>query len=338
MMTKTLTLLGIETSCDDTAAAVVTGGKHILSSIVSSQNDIHRKYGGVVPELASRKHIEAINIVIGEALSQAGISLDKVDVVSVTNRPGLIGSLLVGVGAAKAISYARKIPLVAVNHLKAHLFSNLLAHPEMDGDFIGLIVSGGHSSIYQVDPEFNIIQLGHTLDDAAGEAFDKIARYLNLGYPGGPVIDKLSKKGDENFIDFPRPMWDSGDFNFSFSGLKTALIYLTKKNKDLVTAKNIPSLAASFQQAIVDVLVEKTVRAAKEKQIGQIAVSGGVAANTRLRQDFEKRCKKEKLKLYIPPLSLCMDNAAMVGCLGYYEYLKGNINGLDLDVYSRSEV
>ncbi|MDD3777711.1 MAG: tRNA (adenosine(37)-N6)-threonylcarbamoyltransferase complex transferase subunit TsaD [Actinomycetota bacterium] len=338
MMTKTLTLLGIETSCDDTAAAVVTGGKHILSSIVSSQNDIHRKYGGVVPELASRKHIEAINIVIGEALSQAGISLDKVDVVSVTNRPGLIGSLLVGVGAAKAISYARKIPLVAVNHLKAHLFSNLLAHPEMDGDFIGLIVSGGHSSIYQVDPEFNIIQLGHTLDDAAGEAFDKIARYLNLGYPGGPVIDKLSKKGDENFIDFPRPMWDSGDFNFSFSGLKTALIYLTKKNKDLVTAKNIPSLAASFQQAIVDVLVEKTVRAAKEKQIGQIAVSGGVAANARLRQDFEKRCKKEKLKLYIPPLSLCMDNAAMVGCLGYYEYLKGNINGLDLDVYSRSEV
>lgn len=338
MMTKTLTLLGIETSCDDTAAAVVTGGKHILSSIVSSQNDIHRKYGGVVPELASRKHIEAINIVIGEALSQAGISLDKVDVVSVTNRPGLIGSLLVGVGAAKAISYARKIPLVAVNHLKAHLFSNLLAHPEMDGDFIGLIVSGGHSSIYQVDPEFNIIQLGHTLDDAAGEAFDKIARYLNLGYPGGPVIDKLSKKGDENFIDFPRPMWDSGDFNFSFSGLKTALIYLTKKNKDLVTAKNIPSLAASFQQAIVDVLVEKTVRAAKEKQIGQIAVSGGVAANARLRQDFEKRCKKEKLKLYIPPLSLCMDNAAMVGCLGYYEYLKGNISGLDLDVYSRSEV
>ncbi|MGM0368776.1 MAG: tRNA (adenosine(37)-N6)-threonylcarbamoyltransferase complex transferase subunit TsaD, partial [Actinomycetota bacterium] len=209
-------ILGIETSCDDTAAAVVKGGRSILSNIVSSQNEIHKKYGGVVPEVASRRHIEVIDIVIKEALAEAGVTIEDIDAVSVTSRPGLIGSLLVGVGAAKAISFATGIPLIAINHLKAHLYSNMLASPGIGGDFIGLIVSGGHTSLYRVDKDWAISEIGHTVDDAAGEAFDKIARFLNLGYPGGPIIDKLSKKGDPDFIDFPRPMIDSGNYNFSF--------------------------------------------------------------------------------------------------------------------------
>lgn len=338
MKTRQLTILGIETSCDDTAAAVVKDGRHILSSIVSSQNDIHRRYGGVVPEIASRKHIQMINIVIEEALREAKTAMEEIGLISVTNRPGLIGSLLVGVGAAKAISYACNIPMIAVNHLKAHLFSNLLANPEIEGNFIGLIVSGGHSSIYHVDGQFHITELGHTVDDAAGEAFDKIARYLGMGYPGGPIIDRISREGDEDLIDFPRPMWDSKDFNFSFSGLKTALIYLTRKNKDLTHKSNLPGLAASFQKAIVDVLVEKSIRAARHKGLDRIAISGGVAANSRLREEFIRRCREENISVFIPPLKLCMDNAAMVGCLGYYEYLGGKESSLDVDVYSRSDL
>ncbi len=338
MKNSNIKILGIETSCDDTAAAVVGDGKEVLSNIVSSQNEIHRKYGGVVPEIASRKHIEVIQVVIEEALKKAGLGLDSIHAVSVTNRPGLIGSLLVGAGAAKAISYAKNIPLIGINHLKAHLYSNLLDNPDIGGDFIGLIVSGGHTSLYQVDSGFNITGLGHTVDDAAGEAFDKIARYLGLGYPGGPVIDKLSSKGDEKFIDFPRPMIDSGDYNFSFSGLKTALIYATRRNPVIASKENMANLAASFQKAIVDVLVEKTVRAAKDTGMKSILISGGVAANSRLREQFRQRCSIEKIGLYIPPLWLCMDNAAMVACLGYYEYLSGERSSMSLDVYSHSDI
>ncbi len=338
MKDKGIHILGIETSCDDTAAAVVRDGKQVLSNVVSSQNDIHRKYGGVVPEIASRKHIEVIGVVIQEALNRAKMGLDAVDAVSVTHRPGLIGSLLVGVGAAKAISYTKGIPLIGTNHLKAHIYSNLLINPHITGHCIGLIVSGGHSSIYHVDGQLQIRALGHTVDDAAGEAFDKIARYLGLGYPGGPIIDKLSASGDEQFIEFPRPMMDSGDYNFSFSGLKTALIYATKKNPQITSEKNMASLAASFQESIVDVLVHKTVKACKDYGINTILVSGGVAANSRLRQRFEQTCEKEGIALWIPPLWLCMDNAAMVACLGYYEFKAGKRCTLDMDVSSRSDI
>lgn len=335
---KDIFILGIETSCDDTCAAVVKNGSVVLSSIVSSQDEIHSKYGGVVPEIASRKHIEVIDIVINEAIQKAGIDFNRINAVSVTNRPGLIGSLLVGVGAAKAVSYSATIPLVAVNHLEAHLYSNILENPGMEGGFIGLIVSGGHSSLYFVDNKWNIKEVGHTVDDAAGEALDKIARYLGLGYPGGPIIDMLSRKGDPSFIDFPKPMMDSGDFNFSFSGLKTSLIYRTKKDRTLMSEKNIPDLAASFQRSIVEVLTEKTLKAGRRFGVKKILVSGGVAANSELRREFLRKGEEKDIKIYIPPLHLCMDNAAMVGCLGYHRYINGRFDDLKVDVYSRSDI
>ena len=334
-------ILGIETSCDDTCAAVVKNGKEILSSIISSQNEIHEKYGGVVPEIASRKHIEMIDIVIKEALLKAGVSSEEINIIAVTNRPGLLGSLLAGVGAAKAFSYYNQVPLIAVNHLKAHIFANILSYNDISFDlpckYVSLIVSGGHSSIYIVDENLTMTEIGHTVDDAVGEAFDKIARYLGLGYPGGPAIDKISKNADPHFIEFTRPMMDSGDFNFSFSGIKTALIYRTKKFPELMSEKNIPDLSASFQAAAVDVLVQKTIKACKKFKLDKILVSGGVAANSRLREEFAISAAKNDIKIYIPPVSLCMDNAAMVASLGYFEFKKGNLSGLDIDVYSRTD-
>ncbi len=335
---KEVFMLGIETSCDDTCAAVVKNGTAVLSNVVSSQDEIHKKYGGVVPEIASRKHIEVIDIVINEAMEKSGVDFGSINAVSVTNRPGLIGSLLVGVGAAKAISYSKNIPLVAVNHLEAHIYSNILENQNISGGFIGLIVSGGHSSLFFVDESWNIKEIGHTVDDAAGEAYDKIARYMGLGYPGGPIIDRISEKGDPYFIDFPKPMIDSGDFNFSFSGLKTSLIYRTKKDKRLLLKENIPSLAASFQNSIVEVLTKKTIKAGKEFGVEKILISGGVAANRRLRKEFEKKGRENNIKIFIPPVYLCMDNAAMVACLGYYKYLDEKFDNLDVDVYSRSGI
>jgi N6-L-threonylcarbamoyladenine synthase len=335
---KNIYILGIETSCDDTCAAVVWNGERILSNVITSQNEIHAKYGGVVPELASRRHIEVIDLIIKEAIARSEVSIDRINAVSVTNRPGLVGSLLVGVGAAKAISYAKSIPLIAVNHLKAHLYSNILDNPGMGGGFIGLIVSGGHSSLYLVDRNWNIMRLGQTVDDAAGEAFDKIARFLNLGYPGGPIIDKLSKDGDPTRIVFPKPMLESKDLNFSFSGLKTALIYKMKKEPSIITKENIKNLVAGFQESIVEVLVEKTINAAKKFKYKKILVSGGVAANSRLREYFQQRTAEEAIDLFIPPISLCMDNAAMVACIGYYEYVAGDFSKLDVDVYSKSDI
>jgi len=335
---KDVYILGIETSCDDTCSSVVKNGSVILSNIVSSQDEIHKKYGGIVPEIASRKHIEVIDIVIKEALEKSGIGLDSIDAVSVTNRPGLIGSLLVGAAAAKAISYARGIPLMAANHLEAHIYSNILENHDISGGFIALIVSGGHTSLYFVDRDWNIEEIGHTVDDAAGEAYDKIARYLGLGYPGGPVIDRLSKKGNPYYIDFPKPMIDSGDFNFSFSGLKTSLIYRTKKDKKLTAEENIPSLAASFQESVVRVLTEKTIKAGRKYNVKKILVSGGVAANSKLREEFIRKGRKNNIEIFIPPAYLCMDNAAMVACLGYYKYLEEKFDSLKVDVYSRSDI
>jgi N6-L-threonylcarbamoyladenine synthase len=338
MADRDIYILGIETSCDDTCASVIKNGTDILSNVVSSQNEIHKKYGGVVPEVASRRHIEMIDIVIMEALNIAGKDIEEIDAVSVTNRPGLIGSLLVGVGAAKSICYSKSLPLIAVNHLEAHLYSNMIENPLMKGGFLGLIVSGGHSSLYLVDREWNITGVGHTVDDAAGEAFDKIARYLDLGYPGGPVIDRLSEDGSEDIIEFPRPMIESGDFNFSFSGLKTSLIYRTKKHRDLMDRASIPDLVAGFQKAVVDVLTHKTFSAAKKYGMERIFVSGGVAANRRLRKEFFKLGSENDIRIYIPPVELCMDNAAMVGCLGYHRFKRGLIDDFEIDVYSRSDL
>jgi N6-L-threonylcarbamoyladenine synthase len=341
ILNKETIVLGIETSCDDTCAAVVKNGREIVSSVISSQNEIHEKYGGVVPEIASRKHIEMIDIVIKEALLKAVISPGDIDIVAVTNRPGLLGSLLTGVGAAKGFCYYSNTPLVAVNHLKAHIFANVLAFEDIDfsmpGRYVSLIVSGGHSSIYIVNENLEMNEIGHTVDDAVGEAFDKIARYLGLGYPGGPVIDRISKNADPHFIEFTRPMIDSGDFNFSFSGIKTALIYRTKKFPELMLEKNLPDLCASFQAAAVDVLVSKTIKACLEFKLDRILISGGVAANSRLRSEFIASAADKGIKAYIPPVSLCMDNAAMVASLGYFEFKRGNVAGLDIDVFSRTD-
>ncbi len=330
-------ILGIETSCDDTCASVVRNGNDILSNVVSSQNEIHEKYGGVVPEIASRKHLEMIDIVIKEALLKAGIESSQISTVSVTNRPGLLGSLLVGAGAAKAFCYFKNIPLITVNHLKAHIYANVLANPGIKGRAISLIVSGGHSSLYIMDEEFNIKEIGHTVDDAVGEAYDKIARYLGLGYPGGPVIDKIAKNGNPQFVNFTRPMTQSGDYNFSFSGIKTALIYLTKKNPDMLKEENLADITASFQAAAVDVLVMKTIKAAREFKTDKILVSGGVAANSRLREQFEIAGRENKISVHIPPVFLCMDNAAMVAALGYQHYIKKEFSDLSADVFSRTD-
>jgi len=331
-------ILGVETSCDDTCASVVVNGRDILSNVSASQNDIHKKYGGIVPEVASRRHIEMIDTVIQEALEQSRTGLEEIDAVSVTNRPGLIGSLLVGVCAAKAISFVLDKPLIAVNHLEAHLYSNLLVNPGVQGGFLGLVVSGGHTSLYKVGKDWNIEEIGHTVDDAAGEAFDKIARYLGLGYPGGLIIDRMAKKGDEKLVEFPRPMIENGNFNFSFSGLKTAVIYRIKKDKSLTVGKNMWHLIAGFQLAIVDVLVRKTVSAAKKHNIKKIFISGGVAANSRLRKEFLKEGRENKIEIYAPPLFLCTDNAPMVACLGYHRFKRGLVDNLDIDVYSRSDL
>ncbi len=338
MTDRDIYILGIETSCDDTCASVIANGTNILSNVVSSQNEIHKKYGGVVPEVASRRHIEMIDIVIMEALSIAGKHIEEIDAVSVTNRPGLIGSLLVGVGAAKSICYSKSLPLIAVNHLEAHLYSNMIENPLIEGGLLGLIVSGGHSSLYLVDREWNITEVGHTVDDAAGEAFDKIARYLGLGYPGGPVIDRLAESGSEDLIEFPRPMMESGDFNFSFSGLKTSLIYRTKKHRELMDKGSIPDLVAGFQKAVVDVLTHKTIAAARKYGMERVFVSGGVAANSRLREEFLRLGSENNIRIYIPPAGLCMDNAAMVGCLGYHRLKRGLTDDFEIDVYSRSDL
>ncbi|MBN1662861.1 MAG: tRNA (adenosine(37)-N6)-threonylcarbamoyltransferase complex transferase subunit TsaD [Deltaproteobacteria bacterium] len=326
-------VLGIETSCDETAAAVVKDGTSLLSNIVFSQMDVHSKYGGIVPEIASRKHIEAIAPVICQALENARLSAQDIEGIAVTRGPGLIGSLLVGLSAAKAFALARNIPFVGVNHLEGHVSAIFLTDTKPVFPFIALIVSGGHTVIYLVKGAHDFQAIGQTRDDAAGEAFDKAAKLLDIGYPGGLVIDRLAKQGDRRRIQFPRAMRDSLDF--SFSGVKTSLLSMVKKKGSPFDENELPDVAAGYQEAIVEVLVEKTIRAAKVLSIKQIVVCGGVASNSRLREKFLEETQANGMEVFIPPAHLCTDNAAMIAVVGDSILSEGRRDDLDLNAISR---
>lgn len=326
---KDILILAIESSCDETAAAVVKNGREVLSNVIYSQIDLHTVYGGVVPEIASRKHIEKINQVIESALKEANVSLKEIDAIAVTYGPGLVGALLVGVSAAKAISFATGIPLVGVHHIEGHISANYIEHPDLEPEFMSLVVSGGHTHLVKVCDYGKYEILGRTRDDAAGEAFDKVARAIGLGYPGGPKIDKVAKEGNPNAIKFPRAKVDGSIYDFSFSGLKSAVLnYLNQaemKGEEIVVA----DVAASFQKAVVDVLVEHSMDAVEANGFKKFAIAGGVASNSALRAAMKSACEEKNIEFFHPSPIFCTDNAAMIGVAGYYEY----INGVRSDYY-----
>ena len=324
-------ILAVESSCDETAASVVLNGRTVLSNIISSQIDIHTLYGGVVPEIASRKHIERINQVIRAALDEAGTNLDDIDAVAVTYGPGLVGALLVGVAEAKAIAYAENLPLIGVHHIEGHVSANYIEHPELEPPFLCLIVSGGHTHLVIVKDygEFEI--LGRARDDAAGEAFDKVARAIGLGYPGGPKIDKAAKEGNPEAIPFPRGKISGNEYDFTFSGLKSAVLNYLNHEEMMGHEVNTADVAASFQQSVVDVLVSHTMQAASDYHMDKIAIAGGVASNTALRTAMTEACRRRGYTFYCPSPIYCTDNAAMIGCAAYYEYLRGTRHGWDLN-------
>ena len=317
-------VLGIDTSCDDTSASVVENGADIISNVISNQSEIHKKYGGIVPELASRRHIEMIWPVVDEALRSGGVALEDLSSIAVCNGPGLIGSLLVGCSFAKALCYAKKIPLVAVNHLEGHIFASFLEEPRPAFPFIALIVSGGHTSLYRIEGFGKYRELGRTRDDAAGEAYDKVSKLLGLGYPGGPIIDNLAREGNPRAIDFPRAYLPES-LDFSFSGLKTAVLNYFRGQWVKDGAQGSSDIAASFQAAVVDVLVRKTERAVKEERISSVVLSGGVAANSELRQRMKEMGDEKQVEIYMPSLPLCTDNAAMIAAAGYHHFTAGDI-------------
>lgn len=328
---KEILILAIESSCDETAAAVVKNGREALSNVISSQIDLHTLYGGVVPEIASRKHIEKINYVIQGALNQANVTLKDLDAIGVTYGPGLVGALLVGVAEAKAISYAAKLPLIGVHHIEGHISANYIEHKDLEPPFICLVVSGGHTHLVIVRDygEYEII--GRTRDDAAGEAFDKVARAIGLGYPGGPKIDRVSREGDPVAIHFPRAKVGGAPYDFSFSGVKSAVLNhingCRMKGEEICQA----DIAASFQKAVCDVLVSHAIEAVRDYRMPKLVLAGGVASNSTLRSMMEEACRREKIPLYYPSPVLCTDNAAMIGAAAYYEYQRGVRHGLDLN-------
>lgn len=328
---KDIVILGIESSCDETAASVVRNGREVLSNVISSQIALHTLYGGVVPEIASRKHIEKINVVIEEALAEAHMTMDDIDAIGVTYGPGLVGALLVGVSEAKAIAYAKNLPLIGVHHIEGHISANYIENKDLEPPFACLVVSGGHTHLVIVKDYGKYEIVGRTRDDAAGEAFDKVARAIGLGYPGGPKIDKVSKEGNPNAIAFPRAKVADSAYDFSFSGLKSAVLNYLNGCK----MKNIPivqaDVAASFQKAVVDVLVEHAMHAVEEYGFKKFAIAGGVASNSALRSAMEEACKKRGVAFYHPSPILCTDNAAMIGAAAYYEYLAGTRSGWDLN-------
>lgn len=325
-----MNILAIETSCDETSAAVVENGRQVKSNIISSQIDLHKRYGGVVPEDASRMHVQKIDLVIDEALEAAGTSLDGIDAIAVTYGPGLVGALLVGVAEAKALAYARQLPLIGVHHIEGHIAANYVDNHGFEPPFLTAVVSGGHTHLVHVkDYGVNEI-IGKTRDDAIGEAFDKVARSIGLGYPGGPKIDALAKEGRPS-IDFPRPLLKDGSYDFSFSGIKSAVLNYINSKKMKDEAINKADIAASFQVAVVEVVLEKTMAAAKEYKLNQIALAGGVAANSHLREAFDTRCHEEGIQIQYPPLVYCTDNAAMIGSAAYYDYQKGRLADMTLN-------
>ncbi len=335
------TLLGIETSCDETAAAVVADGKDVRSNVVASQVDLHRKYGGVVPEIASRAHIEKLDAVIEEAMQLAGCSRGDIDAIAVTNRPGLVGALIIGVTAAKTLSWAWGKPLLAVNHIEAHACSPSIELDDPPWPAVGLIVSGGHTTLYRIDSATSIERLGATTDDAAGEAFDKVATILGLGYPGGPEIERISREGDPRAVRFPRTMLGPESLDFSFSGIKTSVLYhvhghgRTSGGLEKLSAQAIADIAASFQQAVVDVLVRKAMLAVTQTGVPTVVLGGGVAANTALRTALAVECDKRKLAFHAAKMAYCTDNAAMIAARGYHQLMAGDVASLDLDAYAR---
>mgnify|MGYP000843809761 FL=1 len=330
-MSDKIKILAIESSCDETAAAVVEDGRCVKSNIISSQIELHKLYGGVVPEIASRKHVEKVNFVVREALKEAGETLDSIDAIAVTYGPGLVGALLVGVAEAKALAFAKKKPLVGVHHIEGHIAANFIEHKELEPPFFSLVVSGGHTHLVRVKDYGKFDIIGRTRDDAAGEAFDKVARAIGLGYPGGPKIDKVSKEGNPEAIAFPRAHVEDAPYDFSFSGLKSAVLNYINGCQMKGIEYNQADIAASFQKAVTDVLVANAMHAVEEFHVDKLAIAGGVASNSALRAAMKEACEKRWVEFYYPSPIFCTDNAAMIGVAAYYEYINGTRSGWDLN-------
>ena len=333
-----MNILAFESSCDETAAAVVRDGRQVLSNCIASQIEMHEIYGGVVPEIASRKHVEAITGLAEQALKQAGLKPGEIDGVAVTYAPGLIGAVLVGVNFAKAVAYGMGVPLIPVHHTRGHIAANYITHQELEPPFVCLCVSGGNTIIVDVSSYTTMSVMGGTRDDAAGECFDKVGRVLHIGYPGGAPMDRLGQGGDSNRYELPRAHVHGSELDMSFSGLKTAALNLLHKAEQRGEELNLPDFAASFGQAISDSLVPRAMAAVRMKGYGKLAIAGGVAANSRIRADLERACKEQGISLYMPELRYCGDNAAMIGCQGYYEYQSGHIAGQDLNAYATRDI
>lgn len=323
--------LAIESSCDETSVALVLNGREVLSNVIASQIDVHKAFGGVVPEIASRHHLNNINNVVSQALKEADCTLDEIDFIGVTYGPGLVGALLIGLATAKAFSLALGKPLVGVHHIQGHISANFIEHKELKPPFMALVISGGHTNIVEVDDYNSCRVLGGTRDDAAGEAYDKVARVLGLGYPGGPLIDKIAKEGNPEAVAFKRVFLEKDSLDFSFSGIKTGVLNHINNEKQAGREINVPDVAASFQQAVLDVIVAKAVSAACDMGKDKLVLAGGVAANSKLRQMLDEKCKEKGIELYYPSPILCTDNAAMIGCAAYYKYMAGEIDDLNLD-------
>lgn len=323
--------LAIESSCDETSVALVLNGREVLSNVIASQIDVHKAFGGVVPEIASRHHLNNINNVVSQALKEADCTLDEIDFIGVTYGPGLVGALLIGLATAKVFSLALGKPLVGVHHIQGHISANFIEHKELKPPFMALVISGGHTNIVEVDDYNSCRVLGGTRDDAAGEAYDKVARVLGLGYPGGPLIDKIAKEGNPEAVAFKRVFLEKDSLDFSFSGIKTGVLNYINNEKQAGREINVPDVAASFQQAVLDVIVAKAVSAACDMGKDKLVLAGGVAANSKLRQMLDEKCKEKGIELYYPSPILCTDNAAMIGCAAYYKYMAGEIDDLNLD-------
>jgi N6-L-threonylcarbamoyladenine synthase len=326
--------LGIESSCDETAAAVLLDARELKSNIIASQIDVHKVFGGVVPEIASRHHLEQVNSVVDQALVEAGISYEEIDLIGITKGPGLVGALLIGIATAKSLAFALNKPFVGIHHIKAHSLAALIEYPELKPPYLSLVVSGGHTDLIDVRDYSDFVILGRTRDDAIGEAYDKVARVLGLGYPGGPKIDRIAREGNPHAVEFKRVYLDKGSFDFSFSGTKTGVLNYINSEKQKGNEINPADVAASFQLSVIDVVVDKAIAAAKQFKHRKIVMGGGVASNTMLREKLHQACVQEGLELYYPPSILCTDNAAMVACCAYYDYQSGKQDGLDMDAYA----